>query len=124
MPTLYLICGLPSSGKTTLAGQLEYERRGLRLSPDEWMWSLSIDFYDGTKRVAVEALQWEVAARALNLGVDVILEKGFSSRCERDDYRSRGEALRPSAGSIRLLLFLRFCPFASTLYLTSPVPDA
>ena len=93
MTTLFLLCGLPGSGKTTLAKRLECERRALRLSPDEWMWSLSIDLYDEGKRAAIEALQWQVAARALNLGVNVVLEFGFWSRRERDDYRSRAEAL-------------------------------
>jgi predicted kinase len=93
MPTLLLLCGLPGSGKTTLAKKLERERHALRLSPDEWLWSLSIDLYDEAKRTAVEILQWDLAARALALGVDVILENGFWSRAERDDYRSRAKAL-------------------------------
>jgi len=57
------------------------------------MWALSIDLYDEAKRAAVESLQWDVAARALALGVDVILENGFWSRAERDEYRSRAKAL-------------------------------
>jgi predicted kinase len=93
MPTLLLLCGLPGSGKTTLAKKLERERHALRLSPDEWLWSLSIDLYDDAKRTAVEILQWDLAARALALGVDVILENGFWSRAERDEYRSRAKAL-------------------------------
>src|ERR1700730_9936253 len=68
MPTLLLLCGLPGSGKTTLAKKLERERHALRLSPDEWLWSLSIDLYDEAKRTAVEILQWDIAARALALG--------------------------------------------------------
>jgi predicted kinase len=93
MATLFLLCGLPGSGKTTLAMTLEQERRALRLSPDEWMCSLSMDVYDEAMRTAVETLPWNIAARALALGVDVILENGFWLRAERDEYRSRAKAL-------------------------------
>lgn len=41
----------------------------------------------------MEAVQWEVAQRALVLGVDVILEWGFWSREERREYREQAEAL-------------------------------
>ena len=37
MPTLFLMCGLPGTGKTTRARRLERERHALRLSPDEWI---------------------------------------------------------------------------------------
>jgi len=47
------------------------------------------DGYDEAKRAAVEAVQWEIAARALTLGVNVILENGFWSRSQQDDFRSR-----------------------------------
>ncbi len=93
MPILHLICGLPGSGKTTLARRLERDLPALRLSPDEWMARIVGDGYDEPKRAAVEAVQWEIAARALSLGVDVILENGFWSRSERDDYRARAAAL-------------------------------
>ena len=36
MATLYLICGLPCSGKSTLAKQLELELSALRLTPDQF----------------------------------------------------------------------------------------
>ena len=85
MPVLFLLCGLPGSGKTTLAMRLERERPALRLTPDEWIGALAIDSHDEEKRAAVEALQWEVAAQALVLGVDVVLDWGFWSRSERDD---------------------------------------
>ena len=43
MATLFLICGLPGAGKTTLAKQLERERPALRLTPDEWIAPLLAD---------------------------------------------------------------------------------
>ena len=93
MSTLHLICGLPGSGKTTLARRLEHEIPALRLAPDEWMAHIVEDRYYETKRAAVEAVQWDIPARVLSLGVDVILENGFWSRSERDDFRSRAAAL-------------------------------
>lgn len=41
----------------------------------------------------VESLLWDVAARVLILGVDVILDFGFWGRSERDDFRSRASEL-------------------------------
>ena len=35
-PTLYLMVGLPGSGKTTRAKELEQEARAVRFTPDEW----------------------------------------------------------------------------------------
>lgn len=93
MATLFLLCGLPGSGKTTLAKQLERDQPALRLTPDEWIGSLLFDPYDESKREKVESLQWQVATQALHLGVNVILDWGFWSRQERDDFRSRAEKL-------------------------------
>lgn len=93
MSTLHLICGLPGSGKTTLAKRLEHDIPALRLAPDEWMARIVGDGYDEEKRSVVEQVLWEIAARALSLGIDVILEFGFWSRRERDDFRSRAAAL-------------------------------
>jgi predicted kinase len=92
MPVLHLMCGLPCSGKTTLARTLERDLGALRLCPDEWMARIVGDGRDEAKRASVEAMQWEVAARVLTLGLDVILENGFWSRTERDDYRRRAKA--------------------------------
>lgn len=44
-------------------------------------------------RDPVEAALWDLAARLLTLGVDVILEYGFWSRQEREDFRARAEWL-------------------------------
>lgn len=93
-PTLFLICGLPGSGKTTLAKRLEQERQAVRLTPDEWLWALFGDDREraDVNRPKIERLQWEVAARALAEGADVVLDWGFWSRAERDDYRRRASA--------------------------------
>jgi predicted kinase len=88
-----LICGLPGAGKTTLARQLENSLPALRLGPDEWMSRILGDGYEEEKRAAIEAVQWDIAARALRLGVDVILENGFWTRQDRDHFRSRAAEL-------------------------------
>ena len=97
MATLVLICGLPGSGKTTLARQLERSLPALRLCPDEWIAAILADINDKLEldrlRSPIESLQWEVAKRALDLGVNVILEWGFWSKEERTRYRSEAEAL-------------------------------
>ena len=43
-PTVYLLCGLPAAGKTTLAKQLEEKQGAVRFTLDEWM----IRLYDYT----------------------------------------------------------------------------
>lgn len=102
MPTLHLICGLPLSGKSTLAKKLEIELPALRLTPDEWMHRLVGDRYDEQKRAVVETMQWEIAERALQLGVDVILEFGFWTKKERDEFKAKAK----SVGANTKLYFL------------------
>src|SRR5262245_5405776 len=95
--TLHLICGLPCSGKTTLAKQIERERPGVRPTPDEWISrllgaNLSVQALDAA-RDPFESALWDLAARILELGVDVVLDFGFWSRRERDEFRARAAAL-------------------------------
>jgi predicted kinase len=96
-PTLFLLCGLPGAGKTTLARELERSTPALRLTPDEWMAPLYGHELTRAEldacRDPVEAVQWAIAARALELGVNVILDFGFWTRSERENFRRRAAAL-------------------------------
>ena len=93
MATLHLICGLPGSGKTTLAAKLAEAGGILWLSPDRWLSQLNLDGYDVACREAIERLQWDLALRLLALGVDVILDNGFWSRSEREGLRTEAATL-------------------------------
>lgn len=89
MPTLYLTCGLPGSGKTTLARRLEREAPALRLTGDDWMHELypgisTPDAETGPYRSRVEGLQWTIALRALELGCNVVVDWGVWAKEERD----------------------------------------
>ena len=101
MATLYLMVGLPCSGKTSLARALEQRYSALRLTPDEWQVRLfgqdAMDPLHDARHSLIEALQWEVAARALALGTSVILDFGFWTREEREDFRSRARLLGASS---------------------------
>jgi predicted kinase len=91
---MVLIVGLPGAGKTTMARRLEEERAGIRLTPDEWMEPLfGVGDDNGRRWVLESKLLWGVAARALSLGVDVILDYGCWSETERDLFRNRAHEL-------------------------------
>jgi predicted kinase len=90
---LAIVCGLPGSGKTTLAKKLESAYGAVRLSPDDWMHSLEIDIYDEPTRAKIERLQWTLAQRMLGLGASVIIEWGTWARSERDALRLRAREL-------------------------------
>src|ERR1700682_5621370 len=92
-PRLIMVCGLPGSGKTTLAKVLESRLLAVRFSPDDWMNALSLDLYDEDRRGKVEALQWKVAQELLALGLTVIIEWGTWGRTERDTLRLGARAL-------------------------------
>src|SRR5438132_9014432 len=90
---LIIVCGLPGSGKTTLAKWFEGRLHAVRLAPDEWMDALSINLYDEEGRGKVEALQWKFGQELLKLGLVVIVEWGTWGRSERDVLRLGARAL-------------------------------
>ncbi len=97
MTTLYLMVGLPCSGKTTRAKEVEDELCALRLTPDEWQVRLfGYDVLDpdhDKRHTLIEVMLWQIAARALKLGANVILDFGFWAKEERDDFRARAKEL-------------------------------
>jgi predicted kinase len=93
-PTLHLTCGLPGSGKTTLARRLAVERDAQRFTKDEWVLALGGDLYDEQLRVRVEAQLIELAFELLAAGRSCILDFGLWSREERDALRLRARAQR------------------------------
>jgi predicted kinase len=86
------MCGLPCAGKTTLAREIE-ARGALRLTTDEWlhrMFGADVSIEQAhTVRDQLEALLFDVAERALELGLDVVVDFGVWSRDERETFRAR-----------------------------------
>ena len=90
-PTLYVMVGLPASGKTTRAKEIERDCNALRLTPDEWMIPLFADLAPrpfgqslaGKKRDVLEGRLVWLALRALQLGTNVVLDFGVWARDER-----------------------------------------
>jgi len=88
MPLLHLVCGLPCSGKTTFARQLELQLPALRLEADDWTLRIAGSVFDDDTHSIVKAIQLEIAIRAVALGIDAIVEGGLWYRAERDAVRA------------------------------------
>ena len=97
MATLHLMIGLPGSGKTTRAKELEMEKHVLRLTPDEWQsflfgHDIGEEAHD-ERHTRIEQIMWSVAARVLQFGTDVILDFGCWAQSERDEFRRKAHDL-------------------------------
>jgi len=90
---LVLICGLPASGKSTLARQLAPKIPAIRLDKDDWVTQLGADVWDDEFRARIEAQLWALTLELLAQSQSVILEWGHWARVERDEKRLGARAL-------------------------------
>ena len=92
------MCGLPGSGKTTLAHRLADEIPVIRLCTDEWQSALKVDlkegdYYSETFHDLLEAQLWIHAKDLIRHGQGVVFEKGLWLRSERDEKRREAREL-------------------------------
>lgn len=86
--TITLFCGLPGSGKTTLARRLESQGRGVRICTDEWQFALGVPPDDDDFHERLQVTLYQHALGLLRVGCDVILEDGLWRAEERAAIRS------------------------------------
>ena len=84
--------GLPATGKTTAARRLESDQHALRLTKDEWVRALYLERNPPSASDVIEGRLVEIALRALELGVSVILDFGLWGRDERSALRQAAVA--------------------------------
>lgn len=108
MPVLYLLCGLPGTGKSTWARAAELCHVA-RLSVDDVMFErnivrTSVDVHGGddfrAARHRVEGELLELAGARLRAGHDVVYDEGLWTRGRRD--AARGVAERCHANALLL----------------------
>lgn len=100
-PTLFLTVGLPGTGKTTEARRIEAEQSALRLTKDEWVKALYGLANPLAASDAIEGRLIEIALRALELGINVVIDFGLWSRDERS-------ALRHAANKLDAAVEMRY----------------
>jgi len=99
---MFVLIGLPASGKTTRARQLEIEYNALRLTPDDWMFPLYGDPQPEGKRDILEGRLISLALWALRRGINVVMDFGVWARDERSALRYLAEAAGASCELIYL----------------------
>lgn len=100
-PILFLMVGLPGTGKTTEARRIEAECPALRLSKDEWVKALYGDDNPPAASDVIEGRLVEMGLRALELGLHVVIDFGLWGRDERS-------ALRAAAADVGATVSMRF----------------
>jgi predicted kinase len=86
-PTLFLTVGLPGTGKTTAARRIEIEHDALRLTKDEWVKALYGDENPPSASDVIEGRLIQIGLRALELGINVVIDYGLWGRDERSALR-------------------------------------
>lgn len=81
--TLILFCGLPGSGKTTLAKQIERQRDVIRLCTDDWQADLMMGHDDEKFHEKLQKRLHSLALELLKHCQSVILEDGLWTKPER-----------------------------------------
>lgn len=102
-PVVYLMCGLPGSGKTTYAKDLE-KNGAVRLTLDEQQFERfgrEYDDHEGKQRQTKDELR-EILKEKVRAGQSVIVDFGFWKRTDRDEYK---KFVGDSGGEWRLLYF-------------------
>ena len=87
-PVVYLLCGLPGSGKTTYARKLE-QNKVVRLSLDEELFKRFGRFaenYPENEKKTKEILK-EILCTNVRRGSPVVLDYGFWKKNVRDEYK-------------------------------------
>lgn len=101
------MCGLPCSGKSYLARQVEEKEGAVRLILDEWLSTLygeySLDLEQRVERVRrCRDVMWSTTKKFLEKGIDVILDDGFFTQPVRERYAT----MIHEAGAIPILYYL------------------
>jgi predicted kinase len=100
MAKLILVCGPTGVGKTTYSLTLSKEIGAIRFSIDPWMTLLfSKDMISLDNSWMIERVNrcceqiWEVSEQVLALDGNVVLDLGFITKAQRDEFSNRAKAL-------------------------------
>jgi predicted kinase len=101
-PTLFLTVGLPCTGKTTAARRWETEQNALRLTKDEWVKALYGPENPRAAQDVIEGRLIQIGLRALELGINVVIDYGLWGRDERSALR---QAAADRGAEVRMRYF-------------------
>lgn len=100
MATVHIICGSTGAGKTTYALELAANSRAVRFSIDSWMHGLfgpdqnELSFEWIMERIErCENQIAETAGQLLAMGIDIVLDLGFTLRTHRNQHRAWARSL-------------------------------